>query len=419
MGPFIMGKNQIWRRLRFTLLSLLVIGALAGVLYLYYLKKSQVPVKAGEVKRGEMLITVSSTTTGTIESDDQVTLSGQAVGRLHRFLVEEGDPVSKGQLIAQLDPEEARAQLQLAEANLQSARARLQQAEAGVVMQDTQIKSDISQTRANLEKAEGDLHRIEDLHRGGYASQQQLDVARAECEVARAAHQSAVSRTDENIVKARDVAAARAVVKQMEASWELAKLQLGFTEIRSPLAGVVSERLIEKGELVRVGTPIVSLVDPQKLYVKATIDEFDAQKVRLGQEVLISVDAFPGETLQGKVYQISPVVSGGKLETRTFTVKVSIEGNRPVKAGMSADIEIVVSRLRDVLFLPSLAVVEKEARRFALVVEGSRVRLRPLEVGDSNWTYVQIKGGLSAGNQVVLNPDLSKLKDGQRVKVQR
>jgi len=286
-------------------------------------------------------------------------------------------------------------------------------------MQDTQIKSDISQTRANLEKAEGDLHRIEDLHRGGYTSQQQLDVARAECEVARAAHQSAVSRIDENIVKARDVAAARAVVKQMEASWELAKLQLGFTEIRSPLAGVVSERLIEKGELVRVGTPIVSLVDPKKLYVKATIDEFDAQKVRLGQEVLISVDAFPGETLQGKVYQISPVVSGGKLETRTFTVKVSIEGNRPVKAGMSADIEIVVSRLRDVLFLPSLAVVEKEARRFALVVEGSRVRLRPLEVGDSNWTYVQIKGGLSAGNQVVLNPDLSKLKDGQRVKVQR
>src|SRR4030042_1873968 len=109
MGPFIMGKNQIWRRLRFTLLSLLVIGALAGVLYLYYLKKSQVPVKAGAVKRGGMLIPVA-------------------------------------------------------------ARARLQQAEGGVVMQDTQIKSDISQTRANLEKAEGDLHRIEDLHRGGYAS---------------------------------------------------------------------------------------------------------------------------------------------------------------------------------------------------------------------------------------------------------
>ncbi|MDH7499437.1 MAG: efflux RND transporter periplasmic adaptor subunit, partial [candidate division NC10 bacterium] len=244
------------------------------------------------------------------------------------------------------------------------------------------------------------------------------DAALAEYEVARAAHESARSRVDESIVKAREVAAARAIVKQMEASYELAKLQREYTEIRSPLDGIVSEKLMEEGELVKVGTPILSLVDPRQLYVKATVDEYDTQKVQIGQRALIKVDAFPGETFSGKVYQISPIVSGGKLETRTFTVKVSFDGNHPIKAGMSADVEVVVSKLEDVLFVPSLAVVEKEGRRIALVVEGSRVRPRPIQIGDSNWTYVQIKEGLSVGDRVVLNPDLGKLKEGQRVRVE-
>jgi len=406
------------RRIRLLFVLLLISGSLVGGFYLLYLKKSQVPVKVGEVTRGEMLITVSATTTGTIESEGKVTLSGQTVARLRRFLVEEGDPVKKGQLLAQLDSEESQAQLELAGANLMSARARLQQAEAGVAMQDTQIRSEISQTRASLDQAEADLRRIQGLHRDGYASQQQLDAALAEYEVAKAAHQSALSRVDENIVKARDVAAALAIVKQMEASWELAKLQLEYTQIRSPLDGIVSEKLMEEGELVKVGTSILSLVDPKQLYVKATIDEYDAQKVRIGQRALIRVDAFPGETFLGKVYQISPIVSGGKLETRTFTIKASFESNHPVKAGMSADVEIVVSKLEDVLFVPSLAVVEKEGRRIALMVERSRVRLQPIQIGDSNWTYVQIKEGLAPGSQVVLNPDLSKLKEGQRVRVE-
>jgi len=406
------------RRLRLLFILLMVAASLAAGLYHYYLKKTQIPVKVGEVKRGEMLITVSATTSGTIESEGRVSLSGQTTARLRRFLVEEGDLVKRGQLLAQLDSEEAQAQLKLAEANLQTARSRLQQAEAGVIMQDTQIRSEISQTRANLDQAEANLQRIEGLHREGYTSQQQLDAASAEYAVAKAAHRAALSRLDENIVKARDVAAAKATVKQMEASWELARLQLDYTQIGSPLEGVVSEKLIEEGELVRVGTPIISLVDPKQLYVMATIDEYDAQKVRLGQRALVRVDAFPGETLQGKIYQISPIVSGGKLETRTFTVKVSIEGNHPVKVGMSADVEIVVSKLEDVLFVPSLAVVEKEARRFAFVVEKSRVQLQPIQTGDSNWTYVQVMGGLAPGSQVVLNPDLKRLKDGQRVKVE-
>jgi len=403
-------------RYRF-LIVLTVLGAsVAGLLFSAQWKRGQVPVKVGRVERGEMLITVSATSTGTIESESQLTISGQAVGRLLRFLVEEGDQVRKGQILALLDSEEARAQLILAEANLQAARARLEQAEAGVRMLATQIHSEISQTTANLQQAEAELERVEGLYREGFASQQQLDAARATYQVAKASHQAALARRDERMVKDREVAALRAAVQQMEASCRLARVQLGHTEIRSPAEGIVSEKLIEEGELVRVGVPVLRLVDPRRLYVKATIDEFDAQKVRLGQRAVIRVDAYPGETLEGEVYHISPVVSGGKLETRTFSVKVSLNSERALKAGMSADVEIVISRLEDAVFVPSLAVVEREAHRLVLLVEGSRVRLRPILAGDSNWTYVQVKQGLNPGDWVVLNPDLSKLREGTRVK---
>jgi RND family efflux transporter MFP subunit len=211
--------------------------------------------------------------------------------------------------------------------------------------------------------------------------------------------------------------ASKAAVKQMEALRDLASLRLAHSDIRSPWDGIVSERLVEVGEFIGVGMPILKLVDPKRLYVKVTVDEYDARRIRKGQRTWITIDAFPEETIRGKVCRISPVVSGGK-EARTLTVEVSLDRHPPLKVGMSADVEIVVSELKDVLFIPSLAVVEKEAQHFAVAVEGMRVRMRPIQIGDTNRDYVQVKSGLTAGTQVVLNPDLRKLKEGQRVRIE-
>lgn len=408
----------MFRRLRFLVVFLLVLGALAVALYLYSVTNGQVLVKTGKAERGDMLITVSATATGIIESERRATLSGQTMGRLRRLLVEEGDSVSKGQLIAQLDSEEAQAQLKLAEANFQRARARLQQAEAEVLGEDHEISPDISGTQANSTQADTGLLRFGDPLGSRQQLQGALDAKREEYPSTEAPDRSPLPQVDEIVAKTHEVEAAKAAAKQMEALRDLARLRLDYTDIRSPWDGIVSERLAEEGELTGAGRPILRLVDPKRLYVRVTLDEYDTQRIRKGQSALITIDAFPEETVQGKVYRISPVVSGGKMEARTFTVKVSLERNPPLKVGMSADVEIVVSELRGVLFVPSLAVVEKEARHFVLLVEASRVRWRPIQIGESNRDHIQVKSGLAPGTQVVLNPDLRKLKDGQRVRIE-
>jgi HlyD family secretion protein len=410
-------EKRMFRRLRFLVVFLLVVGALAVVLYLYSVTNGQVLVKTGKAERGDMLITVSATATGIIESERRATLSGQTMGRLRRLLVEEGDSVSRGQLIAQLDSEEAQAQFKLAEANFQRARARLQQAEAEVLGEDHEISPDISGTQANPTQADTGLLRFGDPLENSHQLQGALDAKREEYPSTKAP-KSPLPQLDGMIAKTHEVEAAKAAMQQMEALRDLARLRLDCTDIRSPWDGIVSERLAEEGEVLVAGRPILRLVDPKRLYVRVTLDEYDTQRIRKGQSALITIDAFPEETVQGKVYRISPVVSGGKMEARTFTVKVSLERNPPLKVGMSADVEIVVSELRGVLFVPSLAVVEKEARHFALVVEASRVRWRPIQIGESNRDHIQVKSGLAPGTQVVLNPDLRKLKDGQRVRIE-
>ncbi|MBI5166801.1 MAG: efflux RND transporter periplasmic adaptor subunit [candidate division NC10 bacterium] len=405
------------RRRLILALGPLALLALAGASYLYW-EAPVVTVRVAPLKRGEMVVTVSATATGAIESEAEVKVSSQAISRLERLLVDEGDYVRVGERIALLDQKEGLAQLELARANLSAARARLAQAEAGVDMQKTQVETQIAKTKANLENAERNWKRSKDLYARGAISLQQLDAAEVELEVARAAYEAAMADKAQDAVKAEEVAAARAAVKQAGASVALAETQLGYTTVHAPISGRVSKKWASEGELMTVGTPIVTLVDEARLYVRATIDEYDARRIRVGQPVNVSLDAFPGRAFRGRLYHISPVVSGARQETRTFTIKVALEGERPViKPGMSADIEVIAADLKGVLYLPSQAVIEREGQKWVYVMEGGRARLVPVKVGESNWNYTEIKGGPAEGTLVVLNPDAPNLKDGARVKI--
>jgi HlyD family secretion protein len=190
---------------------------------------------------------------------------------------------------------------------------------------------------------------------------------------------------------------------------------------------VVAKKYAEVGELLLPGKQIATIVDPDKIYVLATIDEVDVGRLNLGQPVSTTVDAFPGEKFTGKIKRISPIVSGGKLETRTADVWIYFSEKQPrIKPGMSADIEILIATLQDVLSAPSQAVIEREGKKQVYVAEGSSLqagdtataRLRPVEVGETNWSFTQITGGLKAGEYVITNPETTGLKDKAKVKIE-
>ncbi len=171
--------------------------------------------------------------------------------------------------------------------------------------------------------------------------------------------------------------------------------------------------------MVTLGGPLFTLVDLDRLYVRATVDEFDARQIRLGQEVRVTLEALPGRTLRGRLYKISPAVSGERQEARTFNVRVALEeGKAFVKPGMSADVEVIVARRQGALFVPSQAILEREGKKRVYVVADGHARAATVKVGESNWSSTEILKGLREGERVVINPDAPGLSEGARVRAE-
>lgn len=342
------------------------------LLFIFLTGKKPIAVKAFELKPGELRVVVNATTTSTVKSETEVTLSAQRTGRVVRLPVKEGDVVKAGALIAQLDLTE----------------------------ESVQTESALSQSRATYEEAEKNLKRIEDLFNKGMVAQQDLDASRRAYEVAKS---------------------------QYLAAAEDAGVKRNYSVIKAPFDGVIAKKYTEVGELLLPGKQIVTIVNPDRIYVLATIDEVDVGRLRLGQSVTITVDAFPGEKFQGTVRRISPIVSGGKLETRTADVWIYFgKKDTRMKPGMSADVEILITTLRDVLSVPSQAVIEREGKKQVYIVEGksirpgatARARLTPVEIGETNWSFTQITKGLSSGEYVITTPEVEGLKNGVKVTVE-
>ncbi len=334
--------------------------------------KKPVPIKVAEIKRGELRVVVNATTTSTVKSETEVTLSAQRTGRVVALPVKEGSVVRAGDLICRLDLTE----------------------------ESVQTENVLAQSKATFDEADKNLKRIEGLFNKGMLAQQDLDGARRAYEVAKS---------------------------QYEAAKSDAGVKRDYSVIRAPFNGVIAKKYTEVGELLLPGKQIVTIVNPHRIYVLATIDEVDVGRLKLGQPVAITVDAFPGEKFQGTVGRISPIVSGGKLETRTADVWIYFtKKDARLKPGMSADIEILITTLNNVLSVPSQCVVERDNRKQVYIAEGKSIkpgataiaRLRPVETGETNWSFTQITKGLSTGDIVITTPEAEGLKNGAKVKVE-
>jgi HlyD family secretion protein len=363
-------------RIASKLLKSRIAWTIAGVALLAFIFMArggkEVSVKVFELTPGELRVIVNATTTSTVKSETEVTLSAQRTGRVVRLPVKEGDRVKAGQLIARLDLTE----------------------------EEVQAESVLEQSRATFDEADKNLQRMQGLFDKGMISQQDLDAVRRAYEVAKS---------------------------QYDAARDDVRVKKDYSVIRAPFDGVISKKYTEVGEMLMPGKQIVTLVNPDRIYVLATIDEVDVGRLKRGLPVTITVDAFPGEIYRGTIRRISPIVSGGKLETRTADVWIYFDKKQPqIKPGMSADVEILVTTLQNVLSVPSQAVVERGGKKQVFVAEGGPLkpgdttvaRLRPIKVGETNWSFTQVAGGLKTGEWVITTPEASGLKDGAKIKIE-
>lgn len=400
-----------------TLLIILpVFIILAGFYFLFRVKP--VDVTVFRVKKGEVESTVTATTTGTVQARALSKISSQYTGRIKRILKRDGERVKKGETLLEIENNDANAQLRLAEANLRGTKTELSQLLLSRDMVVSQASSTLNQTRAKLDNAAANLDRANSLYTKGMISKQEMDSAKSTFDVAQADYESARANELQGKMKDEEIKTARARVEQMESNLQLAGVQLGRTYITAPYSGIITELFVEEGELLSIGTPVLEMADESTMEVDAVIDEVDVGKLRIGQDVKLTFDAFKEKQSLGKILEISPYITTTKEQNRTVNIKVGITtGQDGILVGMSTDVEVITGRAKDVLYLPTNAIIEKADGQFVFIAEKGVAKEKKIKTGLSNWDTSEVMEGLREVDEVITSLEIKKFTDGTKIKV--
>ena len=381
-----------------------------------------IPFKTTQVIQGDLLVKISAT--GVVEPSFQVEVKSKASGEVLKFAYEEGDRIKKGKLLIQLDKSDEIRNVARSRADMASATAKLNKAKTTLLSQKTRYQtslqsnqSKVDEAEANLKESDNKLKRQEDLFQKKFTSREALQEAQTAFKVnqenriqARAELQAAKDTIHEIDIKKHEIDLARAEVQRAKIALDEAKERLDETEIFAPITGVLIEKLVEQGQIISSGisnvsggTPLATVADMSRLFIIADVDETDIGSVRLGQQVKITADAYPGKSFPGKVRRISPK---GEVEDSItiFKVKIEIkgEGKGILKPMMTANVDIISEELKNVLYLPREAVRVQKNKKFAAILVDHRPQEVPVTTGVRNPIHVQILSGLEAGQKVLI-----------------
>ncbi len=360
------------------------------------------PSKLQKVEKGDLAKSVVAT--GKVTPITKVELKSKASGIVKKLLVDAGDKVKKGQLLAQLDKVEIEAQVEQSRAAVESAEASLTSSEADY----ERAKVDAEGPEVPLLKRSYD--RAIGMAKEGVVSTSALEDAQKNYELA--LNKQNVSKAQATVLKAK-IAQARGQLGQDRANLKQLEEQLSYTDIQSPIDGVVLSRDVEMGDAVSsilvlgsAATLVMTLGDTSQVYVKGKVDESDIGKVYLGQPARIKVESFKDKTFNGVVTKISPM-GVEKDNVTTFEVRVSI--NNPggeLKAEMTANAEIILEEHKNVLQIPEGAIIYDKDKKASVEIPDPSAKdgkkKIAVNIGISNGAKTELLSGLKEGDQVVL-----------------
>ena len=289
--------------------------------------------------------------TASLEADEEASVVAKVAGEVRSIQVEEGQAVRAGHVLARLDGD--------------------------------QLRLEADKAHASLAKLERDYRRNVELHEKGLVSPGAFENLKFEVDAQRAAY-------------------------------ELARLQLSYTEIRAPIDGVVAERLIKVGNTIKPNDVLFRVTDLKPLIVYVHVPERELERLKPGQAASIQVDAVPKQTFIGHVARLSPVV-----DPQTATFKATIEVDDPserLKPGMFARVGIIYERREQALQIPRTAIVDDEGQASVFVVENGKAQQRRITVGLTNNGLVEVTAGLKGQERVVVVGQ-GGLKSGNAVRV--
>jgi RND family efflux transporter MFP subunit len=375
-----------------SLKKILLVVAGVGFLALFgYRLYSELGAGAQAGRRGEDATRVSVTAArtasiremvvavGSLRAQERVDVTPRVGGRLIERLVDLGDAVREGQLIARLDDDEIHQQVQQAEASLNVSRALVEQRQA-----------ELQNTRIVLERARG-------LVETQLISAQDFEAAQTRYDVA-------VSQ----------VALSSAQVNQASAGLEELRIRLDQTHVMAPISGVVGRRFVDVGAMVNANTPIVTLINLDNVILVANIPERELTKLSVGNPARVTVDAIAEGEFRGEVVRISPLLDP---QTRTGEVEIQIANpDNVLKAQMFARAMLDLPSVRTALLVPRQGIVYRGDRAGVYLVADDTARFQPVETGLTQGDDVEVISGLVDG-QIIVTEGSNLLRDGDPIQI--
>ena len=303
----------------------------------------------------------------------------------------------------------SKAELDSAQTRLDSAKAQydsaLQQLE---MVKNPATKEDFELAEANVDKANFAIQAAQESIDSEKHRDKEIELQRNKVELMKSNLSLARSNLEQIELRRKDLITSEASVSRAESQLKAAQESLEDTHVTAPISGTILDKNVEEGQVItsRIssfageGTPLVTMADLMKIYVKTDVDENDIGKIQPEQAVTIKVDAFPNQVFDGEVLKIAPQ---GKVTQNVTTFEVTTEllsQSDLLKPGMNAEVEIMAASAQNVLLVPNEAIMNFGGRRMVRVV--GEERPRPVETGASNWEKTEVISGLDEGEVVVI-----------------
>lgn len=342
-----------------------------------------VPVEVVPIENGP--IELQRTFSGELEALAEFVVAPKVSGRIERVLVNIADTVKRGQVVAELDNDEYVQTVAQAGADLEVARANLSEAESA------------------FEIAVREFERTKSLLKRGIASESEYDAARQE--------QSA---------KQAGLKVAAAQVKKAASSLETANIRLGYTQVTAGWSGggderVVAERYVDEGQNVAANAPLLLIVELHPIIGVVFVTERDYARLKPGQLVSLTTDAYPNKRYTGKIDRIAPVF---RKSTRQARIEMAIDNpQHELKPGMFIRVSVVLVKVPRATLVPEQALTKRNDKTGVFIVteDGTSVAWREVTVGIRDGHKVQIKGEGLTGRVVILGQQL--VNDGTSVTI--
>jgi HlyD family secretion protein len=336
---------------------------------------------------------------------------------VQKFLVKRGSPVHKGELLAVLENRDLAAAAQDTKGSFDQAQATYETTTAASLPEEIQkAEAEAQQTKQALEAQEKVYQSRQQLYEQGALPRKELDQSSVEIILARNQYSIAKKHLDtlQAIGKQQQLKAAAGQLESAKGKYLGAEAQLSYSEIRSPIDGVVSDRPLYPGEMAAAGTAIVTVMDISAVIAKAHIPQADAALLKVGDKGTMTVPGLD-KPVEGTVTIVSPA-----LDPNSTTVEVWLEAKNPtqqLKPGTSVQLSLTAKTVKDALVVPAAAVISAADGGSAVMIVGNdgRAHQKAVKLGIRQDDDVQILEGVTAGDKVVATgayglPDNTKIK---------